>query len=365
MGIFRRAVKPEPTQERRQYVIDPNTGYVADMSERFPFANDQTVLSLPAFYRAVSIKADLISSLPFKAYDGDVELAEQPRLIMRPDPTEDRADTLSRIVTSLLLRGNAVALLGGDEYPNQIKVVPVDQVTTIKYPNGTFTYKIGQDEYDPSAIMHIRNSMLLPGELWGLSVVQACRRSLDRAVRVNEYSRTYFADNATPSGIIKPGYNLADGEAAQIKADWMNAMRGKREPVVFSRTDADFVPFTISPQDSQFIETELQTLTDIANCVGVPGYFIGAKPGGSLTYENPEQLGLLLAKYFLPELSRIERAFTALLPDGISARFTLDWLLRPDTQTRITTLSTAVESGIYTKDEARALENLPPLEDAA
>ena len=67
----------------------------------------------------------------------------------------------------------------------------------------------------------------------------------------------------------------------------------------------------------------------------------------------------------LPWIGRIEAVLDAQLPRGTELRIEVDGLLRADTKTRFETYAIAIDKGILTVDEVRALETRPPLARSA
>ena len=64
----------------------------------------------------------------------------------------------------------------------------------------------------------------------------------------------------------------------------------------------------------------------------------------------------------LPWIRRIETVLDAQLPRDTEVRIEVDGLLRADTKTRFETYAIAIDKGILTVDEVRALEARPPLQ---
>jgi HK97 family phage portal protein len=213
---------------------------------------------------------------------------------------------------------------------------------------------------DDHEILHIRG-LTLPGEVFGLGCVEIHRRALGNMSAVEDFAGNFWRDNASPAAVLKnSGNDLSANEAAEFKAQWISMMRGNREPVVLNK-DIDYVPIPLSNNDSQFLETRVHGLTDVANIVGIPGYFIGAE-ASSMTYSNISEESLNLVKLHLrAEIVAVERAFTSLMPEGIKAKFNLDDLLRADTKSRYETYDIALKAGWRTKDEVRVAEGLPLL----
>jgi phage portal protein BeeE len=91
---------------------------------------------------------------------------------------------------------------------------------------------------------------------------------------------------------------------------------------------------------------------------------IGGETGKSMTYANVEQQSLNLVTYTLrPYLTKLESAFSLMLPRPQYVRFNLDALLRADLKTRYEAHQIALASKFKTPDEVRDLEELPPLTD--
>lgn len=322
---------------------------------------ERGALALPAFFRAVSLKADLISTLPLYALEDGQRLTQQPDIIEQPDPNEDRTVTLMRLVTSLILRGNGFALLGGHDdlgFPRTGRAIATDWVSYQANRDGSFTMLVNGTPVAPHQLLHARG-FALAGEPFGMSKVGLFRRTLGNVDMLEEFTGNYYRDNVTPSGVIKnTGEDLSVDEQKRLKAQWIAMQRGNREPVVLNR-DIGYETIPMSADDAQFIETKIRSLTDVANMVGVPGYFIGAEQS-SMTYSNVESEGLNLSKLYLrQELVSIERAFTALLPAGIEAKFDLDDLHRADTKTIFEQLNIGLTAGFMRKSEAREAAHLP------
>lgn len=329
-------------------------------------AGDAGALALPAFFRGVALKAGLISSLPLRwEIDGKPQ-ATLPPILAQPDPTEPLSVTIKRMVASLVMRGNAIALLGAFDdlgFPNALKVLHPGDVSAVKQPSGRVVYRIAGTDYDPSQVMHARG-LTLGASIMAVSPIEACRRSLAGAREVEAYGRRWFKGNGVPSAQIKvdrPREQLNEGELKALAAKWERMMAGGRRPVFVPR-DITIDPITLSNEDSQFLETRKFSLTDIANIVGVPGYFVGAE-GSTRTYANvQDERRALIDIYMREEIEAIEDAFTALLPAG-KAKFDPASFLRLDQKQTAETLN--IERSWMTIDEIRAVQGLEPLPDGS
>jgi HK97 family phage portal protein len=128
---------------------------------------------------------------------------------------------------------------------------------------------------------------------------------------------------------------------------------------------AKWQPISISPQDSQLLDSRKFSVLEICRAYGVPAELVNADSGNSMTYANIEGRDLSFLKYSVaPWLTRLETALTALLPRNTYVKFNTGALLRTDLKTRYESYKLALEGGWLTLDEIRELEDRPPLPQA-
>lgn len=327
------------------------------------FVDEQTTLSIPGLWRGVTLIADTIGALPIHAYRGDQRIEPMPPILERPYPNETRIETMSAIAASLVIHGNYIAVLGdigANGYPESLYPVSASRVHVDRI-EGRLSYKINDELFDSDRVMHIKN-FAMPGQIVGVGIVAAQRQGIGSALAMQEYAAKYFDGGAQPTGILySDNADLSQDEADMLKAVWMRHYGGtSREPAVLN-SSTKFEQLSDNAKDSQLVESREFSLTEIANMLGLPGYYLGA-PNSSRTYSNVEQEQLQFLRGITPLLTRIESAFTDLLPRGQYAKFNTDALLRSDTLTRYQAHKIALESGFLTVDEVRSdFENRPPI----
>jgi HK97 family phage portal protein len=209
--------------------------------------------------------------------------------------------------------------------------------------------------------MHVKG-FSLPGEHVGLGILSAQRQGLGASIAMHEYAARYFSGGTTPSvALITENPDLTQEDADLMKQKWLMAYGGRsREPVVLGNTKVQVVQDNAT--ESQLTEQKQFDLTEVANMLGIPGYYLGA-PNTSRTYSNVEQEQLQLLRFtLLPWMIRFEQAFSDLLPRGQVAKFNVDAFLRADTLTRYQAHQIALQTGFLSLDEVRRLEDLMPME---
>lgn len=334
--------------------------------------NQDRALRMFAVYGATRLLADNIASLPLDAYRRLSDVSRQPvtsSLLMSPSIHGTRFDWMFRLVTSLALRGNAYGLvtaIGSDGYPSRIEWLHPDRVDI--HDDDTSVpprWYIDGRPVDAGSLVHIP-LYVLPGKVLGVSPIGAFASVIGTGLSAQDFGRNWFDNGAIPSGIVSnsdPGANggqpVNQEQSTQIKARFKEAASG-RDVVVMSG-GWDFRAITVSPNESQFLETIQATATQIAAIYGVPPDKIGGKTGDSLTYATVELNTIdFLQMTLRPYLVRIEQALSLLLPRPQYVQFNADAMIRTDLKSRIEAEAAQLAAGIRELPEIRSLEDLPP-----
>jgi len=358
----------------RQTYISPSGASVDSYGRISRFGNssdagvivDQvTALSVPGVWRGVNLIANAIAGLPLQAFKNDVQI-DTPPLLSRPNPPETRIETLSAAIASCILHGNFIALLGAPNssgYPDTIYPVAPERVN-LKFESGRKIWQIDGETFDQSEVMHVKG-FSLAGAHFGVGLLNAQRQGIGTAIALNEYASRYFSGGGQPSGILySTNPDLDANEALLLKQQWMQHYGGRgREPAVLNES-TKFEPISDNANDAQLVESRTFDLTEIANMLGLPSYYLGVHHSSRI-YSNVEsEMQQLLRFSLAPWLIRFEQAFSDLLPRGQVAKFNVDALLRTDTLTRYQAHKIGLDSGFLTLDEVRKIEDLQPLDAA-
>lgn len=313
---------------------------------------------LPAFYRALRIKCSLISTLPLRAEIGDRQLEVTPRILEQPDPSEDRQLTISRLISSIAMFGEAVMVPTEHDLAGATALKVVDPRHAILEPDRG-RWDVNGELYGVSEVLHVM-PFAMPGQLRGAGAIALHRRRLAAQLRATDYQDAFYRDGGSPGTLLsvaKPGLSVDDmNELAQW---WDHELKGARKAIVVDG-DTTATPWTLNNRDAQFIETMNYSLAECALMIGVPPYFVGAEVASG-TYTNAHfERRNLIDIHLRDELYAIERAFTRTLPEDVKAKFDPTSFLRLDPQSVATTLA---QQPWLTADEKRAVMGYPPLTD--
>lgn len=338
-------------------------------------------MRLSAVYAAVRLIAETFATLPVNIYrvaaDGERSQARDhwlfPLLTRRPNRYQNAFEWREMLQGHLTLRGNAYCEIVDDAkgqvtdliplHPDRIKIEmtgndPGDYRYVVTNRDGTI------DRFNRGSIWHLRG--LSADGIMGLSPIAMARESIGLGLAAQEYGGRFFANDATPSGgWIEYPHKFPDAAARQTFRESFQKFQGgkNRGKVSVLEMGMKYHEVGVNNKDSQFLETRKFQVTDIARWFRVPPHMIADLDRA--TFSNIEQQSLEFVKYCLtPWAERWEASLEAEIADddAIEVEVDFDNLLRGDSAARSAYYSSGILNGWLTRNEARAAENLPPLE---
>ena len=329
-------------------------------------------LTLVPVLAATRVLADGVASLPLQTFRGRGGYAERV-----PDPqflpgrrqymshNGTRYDWLHRVMTSLVLWGNAYGLIADrDRHGTPTEILWLDPAeVSLKDDDMAAApeWRWEDRPVDAGDMVHIAG-YTVPGRRLGLSPVGVLKQTIETGLYAAEFGRDWFENGSVPAAVLETQNPIQMPEAVSLKRRFQAAAK-RREPVVLSN-GLSYRPISVNADESQFLATLRLNATQIAAVYGIPPEMIGGESGNSLTYANVEQQTANFVTYTLrPWLVRIEQALSALLPRGLFLRFNADAIVRADLKTRYEAHAIAVNTGWLSRDEVREIEGRPPLPD--
>jgi HK97 family phage portal protein len=327
-----------------------------------------TALRLSTVWGCVRLLADSVSTLPLAVYRGDDNAPiPLPPLLQRPSGDfPELADWLWAVMASLLLRGNAWGVItarsGAGLLPAQVDLVHPDRVA-VTAEDGRWVIRIAGQKMNRADLFHVK-AFPWPGSMLGLSPIAYAREAIGLGLGAEKYGAQFFGDAAIPSGVLTSDQRRGQPEADSLKARWKAAHKGRRDIAVLG-SGAKFQPVMVAPDEAQFIATQKFSVATIARFYGVPPEMLAGETAGHEAYTSPEMRGTDFLTFSLrPWLYRVERAIsTQLLPSTQRAKFNAGGFVRATLRDRYEAHRIGIEAGFLTRNEARELEDRPPLPD--
>ena len=341
-------------------------------------------------YRCVNEIAQGAAAIPFKVFQGDVELEQHPlvSLLKRPNPMQAGNEYFQALYSFMLLSGNSYALSSSvNSVPTELHLLRPDRIeiepgeTSIpkayKYKlNGTVVAKYDADPLTgQSDVKHFKFWNPLDDYL-GLSPLMAAAQDLDQHNMIAKHNIGLLVNGARPSGAIvfKPTDDmgnismLTDAQRAQVAQDLENRFTGQKNagrPMLLEG-DFDWKEMGLSPRDMDFLQNKHMAAKDIALCFGIPSQLIGIPD--SQTYANVQEARLALyEETIIPLALRIESDLNEWLApafgDNISIKYDIDAIpAMTERRRRIyENVVSAVREGIISRNEARDRLGMEPV----
>jgi HK97 family phage portal protein len=326
-----------------------------------------------AFFSAVSLISDTISTLPCGAYlrVGPIRRPLNPRPVWLDQPDIDlstRAAFFQQVFSSLLVHGNSYTRVFRDAQGQVVNLVNLNpekvEVERSKVGRKIYKYEGENKVLTSDEVIHIVD-LILPGDLKGLSRVETLKQSLGLNIALSDYASRFFGTGASASGVIEFPGNLTSEQAKQLAdgfdARHRNGSRRAHKTGVLSG-GAKFVATQTDPEKSQALESRKFAVEEIARAFNVPLHLLGVP--GTASYASVEQNNLQFVSMTLrPLAEKVEAAFSRLLPGDAFIKFQFNDLLRADLEARIRSYSVGAQAGFYSTNDIRRLEDLSPVDN--
>ena len=269
-------------------------------------------LGVAAIYRARQILADTLASLPLLAGSS---------LVPAPNADQDWEGFLAETVLSMEDSGDAY----WHTTDAGLFVLPYQEMHATWSEWSGFSrrrlYEFrSQQMRDRGLTRNLKVVSMNRGanDLTGLGWLQSAR--IRGIIAIDEYSREFFENNAMPAGIMSVPKEPTPAEAALIKAQVAETQR--QRTLMVKPVSWEFDANSFSPNDSQWTDSHLTAIGDVANLSGVPSFLLSyAPPSSTQQYENVEALLIRLWRETVHPTyaTRIEDALTDVL--GVQVLF--------------------------------------------
>jgi len=173
----------------------------------------------------------------------------------------------------------------------------------------------------------------------------------------------FFSQMSRPSGILSTDAVLNRDQIESLREAWTKqSQRIAQGHVPVLSGGLKFSSMHVTSQDAQLIEAQRMSIEEICKVYGTPLPIIGDMSHATLS--NVEQMiSLWLSVSLGSFLENLEQSFTKIfdLPPNERVDFDTQPLLRTDFEARISGLTSAIQGGLYTVNEARKKEGLRPV----
>ncbi|WP_018435346.1 phage portal protein [Paraburkholderia atlantica] len=344
-----------------------------------------TALQVATVWRCVNLIASTIATLPINVYqemgNGRRLAKEHPlQSLLHSEPNNEQTavEFFEFLLLSLLFAGNAYVwkqwnsgVGGSRRILNLIPLVPM-RVFVQRQLDNSLTYNyvdwngMAHNGLTGDDILHIKGPSL--DGMLGLSPLSYAREVIGTAIAANTSGATIFKNGMRLSGVLQSDQILTPKQREDIRAS-INSFAGAGNSGGVMALEAGFKyqQMSLSPADAQLLQSQNFNVEEICRWFGVPPHMVGSTSNSTSWGTGLEQQTLGFLTYCLrPWIARLEDSIKrscfneAEKAKGYYCEFSVDGLLRTDSAARSAYYSQMTQNGIYTRDEVRRMENLPP-----
>lgn len=380
MGMFSHIFKPR--DKPKDKALSSQYTFLMGNSSAGKTVNERTAMQITAVHACVRVISETIASLPLHLYrygeKGNKEKATDHPLyfLLHDEPNPEMTSFVFRetLMTHLLLWGNAYAQIIRNGKGEVVALYPLmpNRMKVERDENGQLYYEYSKtvDERGSSKeityVLLPKDVLHIPGlgfdGLVGYSPIAMAKNAIGLALATEEFGSKFFANGATPSGILEHPGTIKDPQ--KVRDAWMSQFGGSKNSnkVAVLEEGMKYTQISINPSEAQFLETRKFQIDEIARIFRVPPHMIGDLDKSS--FSNIEQQSLEFVMYTLdPWVIRFESSLAKALFNSNEKRelffkFNVDGLLRGDYSSRMSGYATGIQNGFMSPNDVRRLENM-------
>ncbi len=341
----------------------------------------QMAMAISTVYACVRIISGTLAQLPLVVFqrteDGGKERANAHPLFevlhTQPNVRQTSFQFREMMMGHALLRGNGYAEIipGARGFADQLVPLNPDRMKPSLADDGTIHYEYRRPDgrtqlFLQDEIFHLAN--ISDDGVSGMSTVGLARNSFGLAKATEEHGSRFFSGGQTPGGVLKMDGKLSPEGHTRLRDSWKETHGGLQNTgsIAILEEGLEFQAMAMSNEDSQFLETRMFQVEEVASWFGVPLSLLQHTEKSTSWGTGIAQLTLGFVIFTMqPWFTRWEQEIQQDLildPGRFFAQFVVEGLLKGDPETRSKFYNIMIRTGVYTRNEVRKLENLNPLD---
>ncbi|MET3662493.1 phage portal protein [Aquamicrobium ahrensii] len=340
-----------------------------------------TAMRVAAVYACVRVRSGIVANMPLhikRRVDARTreDATDHPvwKLLRRkPNRWQTPAQFKRMMQAHLILRGNAYAMIVSSRglpqemiplHPDRVECKQNDDLSLVY----VYTRKDGRRvELKQSEVFHLVG-LTLDG-VHGVSAITYARETIGLSLAQEQHGATVFKNGARVSSVLTHPNKLGKEGLEFLRASLDDYRAGGESEgkALILEEGMSVTQLAMTSEDAEWIESRKFSRTDIAMFLGVPPHMIGdtekntswgtgieSQTQGFITFSAEDDLTIWE--------ETINRDLIGDEAD-VYARFNRAALVRGDIKARWEAYVKALQWGVYSPDEVRALEDMNPRED--
>jgi HK97 family phage portal protein len=341
-----------------------------------------TAMQIDSVWACVRLIAGTISTLPMFLFKRDaegygIEARDHPLFYLLHDQANAEMTAVTfwdAMVACLMLWGNCYAMIDrrGDGEISAMTPMRPDRLTIHRNPDGSLTYRYTWMGIvyvlDDSQVFHVKGFSL--DGYQGISPIGQAREQLGLALAADRSAASMFRNGMRPSMVFTAPNYMTKSQRAEYDEEFREKFVGSINAGKVPLLEGGWKLETLSmnPDDAQLLATRAFSIETICRWYGIQPVMIGHMEKSTAWGTGLEQMNLWFLTYTLrPLLKAIEQEISRSLLKPTERRqyyaeFNVEGLLRADSAGRANMMKVQAENGLRTRNELRALDNMPPMD---
>jgi HK97 family phage portal protein len=379
LNAFRRST--DSTQDEMAW----NTMLFNSESNAGVNVNQQTALNATAVLACVTMLSEDFAKLTPRIFRTDpatgasTDADDHPLydLLYEPNDWQNWLEFAEMLQVSLLLRGNAYAVIVRDRRGNPIKLIPVnaDWVALWESPDGELFYRVTANGLHMMAELR-GEPFLIPFEdmfhlrgfsangLLGASRIMLAKEAIGLSLGQEQQASRWMANRAHISGVLTTDQKLTKDAADRMAKDWKDKKAGLANAgqIVVLEQNLKYQPIAMTANDLQIISQRTFQLQEVARIWRIPLHMLGdltRSTNNNIGQQSQEYINLTLSSYTSRWRWKLHTRF-GLRSDKLFIDFDLSELTRADITARYNNYARAITAGFLAPEEARIDDGRDP-----
>lgn len=386
----------QTTSDEKGWIASGTWGY----SSAGINVSESVAMNFSSVFAAIKILAESIAQVPLVLYerlDDDIETASSgPRAFVDRAISRGRRPAIehpvyfllhnqpNELMTSYIWRETLQAHLGGwgncyslilfdaAGYPQSLLPIDPSLVTIDKNNSRNIRYRIRIDNESyyvfPERVLHVP-ALGFDG-IVGYSPIYMARHAIGLGIAMEQFGAAFFKNGAKSGIALSHPARLSNEAVANIKKQWAEDYAGVERahlPKVLQE-GMTVSPLSIAPEDAQFLQSRKFQLAEIARFYRLPLHKfqeLDQAKYANIEQQNIEFVTDSLMPWFVRWEQELERKLlTKKERQKYFIRFKVNGFLRGDATSRKDFYQSGITNGWLTRNEARELEDLNPIDGA-
>lgn len=334
-------------------------------------------LQLATVWACVSLRANIIASLPFFAYqsrNGEKTLARTSRLYQllsdSPNPRMTPFEFWRAVMLNHDLCGNGYARIDRDGVTGEAVALwpmPASQVRPVVLDDGSMVYEYtcGNDMAVLAAdnVYHLKG---LGNGTTGLNKLEFMRATTDEAAKAQAQATKIFGNGGKPTGVLMIDKVLNPEQRTAVNNRFAEMASGSMSRLYVLEANMKYEQLSLSPVEQQLAESRKSSVEEICRWLDVPAVLVNH--AGLIQYGNTDVVEDIFYKtIIMPLVENIEQSFrkrvmTPAQRARMSCEISMDALLRGSATKRSEIYAKGLQNGYMTRAEVRQLEGWPRID---